>query len=141
VSLPPTDLGDDGSGVTVCMHVRGYQATNASMVAELPVEREAPARAWVALGSPCSSVYVPVFPPAGVPSELGDPGTWTRFARLRDRVERDGDELGEIREVLAPIEAELWVAADDACGNAESRERFVARAWLPVESALVKLGV
>jgi secernin len=141
VSLPPTDLGDDGSGVTVCMHVRGYQATNASMVAELPVEREAPARAWVALGSPCSSVYVPVFPPAGVPSELGDPGTWSRFARLRDRVERDGDELGEIREVLAPIEAELWVAADDACGNAESRERFVARAWLPVESGLVKLGV
>jgi len=141
VSLPPTDVGDDLSGVTVCMHVRGYQATNASMVAALPADGDAPERAWVALGSPCASVYVPVFPPAGLPAELSDPDTWARFARMRDRVERDGDQLGEIREVLAPIEAELWVAADDASGSAERRARFVARAWPLVESALVKLGV
>jgi secernin len=141
VSPPPGDVGEDWSGVTVCMHVRGYQVTNASIVAELPAERDAPERAWVALGSPCASVYVPVFPPAGVPPELGDPDTWARFAGLRDRVERDGDQLGEIREVLAPLEAELWAAADDACADAERRARFVASAWPQVDTALVKLGV
>jgi secernin len=140
VSPPPEDVGQDWSGVTVCMHVRGYQATNASIVAELPADRDAPERAWVALGSPCASVYVPVFPPAGVPSELADANTWARFARLRDRVERDGDQLGEIREVMAPIEAELWAAADDACGDPQRRTGFVASAWPQVESALVKLG-
>jgi secernin len=141
VSLPPSDVGEDWSGVTVCMHVRGYQATNASIVAELPADRDAPERAWVSLGSPCASVYVPVFPPAGVPSELADPGTWARFARLRDRVELDADQLGEIREVTAPIEAELWAAADDAYGDAERRTSFVASAWPQVDAALVKLGV
>src|SRR5690606_20781683 len=32
--LPPAEIGPDGTGVTVCMHVRGYQATAASMVCE-----------------------------------------------------------------------------------------------------------
>src|SRR5690606_38781609 len=32
---PPEDVRDDWSGVTVCMHVRGYQCTTASMVADL----------------------------------------------------------------------------------------------------------
>lgn len=141
VSPPPADVREDWSGVTVCMHVRGYQVTNASIVAELPAERDAPERAWVALGSPCASVYVPVFPPAGVPSELADPDTWRRFARLRDRVERDGDELGEVRDVLAPLEGELWAEADDAGADAERRARFVAISWPQVDAALVKLGV
>ena len=48
-----------------------------------------PLRAWVAPGSPCVSVFVPVFPLDGVPPELGDPRTWRTFAALRDRVEDD----------------------------------------------------
>jgi len=141
VSLPPTELHEDWRGVTVCMHVRDYQATNASMVIELPADASAPVRAWVALGSPCASVYVPVFPPAGVPSELGDPDTWARFARLRERVERNADELGEIRGVLAPIEAELWAEADDASTDPGRRDRLGMTAWSRVDAGLVKLGV
>src|SRR5581483_8716455 len=39
VSPLPTRIEADGTGVTVCMHLRGYQATAASMVAELPATR------------------------------------------------------------------------------------------------------
>jgi secernin len=135
VSPPPTHVADDWSGVTVCMHVRGYQVTNASMVAELPADSESPLRAWLALGSPCASVYVPVFPPGDVPLELSDPASWTRFAALRDRVEteRGAEELSEIRSVLGPLEAELWEEADTA-GTA-------GEAWRRVDDALTKLGV
>ena len=141
VSLPPIDVHDDWSGVTVCMHVRDYQATNASIVAELPADPSAPQRAWVALGSPCASVYVPVFLPTHVPAELGDPDTWARFAQLRDRVERDGHELCEIRAVLAPMEAELWEDADDCCAEPARRARFAADAWRRVDAGLAKLEV
>ncbi|MGH8986876.1 MAG: hypothetical protein ACRDY6_23850 [Acidimicrobiia bacterium] len=144
LSPPPTDVFDDWSGVTVCMHVRDYQATTASLVVELPRDRSAPMRAWVALGSPCASVYLPVFPPALAPAELADPVMWARFAVLRDRVEgeRGGDELARIRAVLAPVEAELWESADDATARGPARQaEFVAGAWAGVEAALQKLAV
>jgi secernin len=141
VSAPPDDIHEDWTGITVCMHVRGYQVTNASIVAELPVDDDAPARAWVALGSPCASVYVPVFPPSDVSPELGQPDMWARFARLRDRVEADADELGQVRAVLGPIETDLWEEADDCCDDPERRTGFVAAAWPAVDAGLSKLGV
>ena len=141
VSLPPTDVEDDWRGVTVCMHVRDYQATTASMVCELPSDGGAPLRAWIALGSPCVSVYVPAFPPGAVTPELGDPASWARFAALRDRVERDGGELAAVRAVLAPIEAELWAEADESCADPARRARFSAGAWRRVDAGLARLGV
>jgi secernin len=143
VSPPPADVFEDLSGITVCMHVRNYQATSASMVAALPRDPDAPTRAWVALGSPCASVYVPVFPPAEVPRELGDPAIWARFAALRSRVEESEGErhLAEIRAVLAPLEGELWEEADACAGDPRQQEQFVASAWARVEAALVQLGV
>lgn len=143
VSPPPVDVFDDWSGVTVCMHLRGYQASAASMVAELPRDPDEVLRAWIALGSPCASVYVPVFPPAGMHAELSDPASWARFARLRDRVEGENGahELATIRSVLAPAELELWEEAEAAAGNRARRERFVRSAWVGIEAALSKLGV
>lgn len=143
VSPPPSDVFDDWSGVTVCMHLRGYQASAASMVAELPRDPDEVLRAWIALGSPCASVYVPVFPPTGMPAELDDPASWARFASLRDRVEgeRGADELAAIRSVLAPAELELWEEADAAAGDRRRRQRFVCSAWARIEAALGKLGV
>jgi hypothetical protein len=126
------------------MHVRDYQATTASMVAELPRDEGAPMRAWVALGNPCAGVYVPVFPPALVSRELAHPATWARFAALRERVEgeRGGEELARIRAVLAPVEAELWESAEEAAGaGPEPQAEFVAAAWAGVEAALQKLAV
>ena len=63
--LPGRDIQPDGTGVTVCMHVRDHQATAASMVCDLPLDPDQPIRIWTALGSPCCSVYVPVPGPGG----------------------------------------------------------------------------
>jgi hypothetical protein len=139
----PGDVDAAWNGITVCMHLRNYQATTASMVAELPSDTEAPMRAWVALGSPCVSVYVPVFPPRLSPRELAEPGTWARFAALRDRVEARPDSLAPTRTALAGVEAELWHAADDAyaTGSGARLDRAVTSAWAPVDAALRRLGV
>jgi len=139
-ALPDPRIGPDGSGVTVCMHVRDYQATAASMVARLPSDRAEALRAWVALGSPCASVYVPVFPdsPGGVAPALADPATWARFQALRRRVEADADALAAVRAVLGPVESALWAAADEVAGDPAP---FVADAWRQVDAALAALGV
>lgn len=118
--IPGPTADFDGTGVSVCMHVRGFQATAASLVADLPADPGAPLRAWVALGSPCVSTYVPVFPApaaAGVPAVLADETTWWRFHALRRRVEDahdagDDEALAAVRAVLAPLEGDLWDEAD-----------------------------
>lgn len=144
VPPPPPPALPDGTGVSVCLHARGYMATAAAMVAELPADPDAPLRAWVALGSPCASVFVPVFPPDGVPSLLAEAATWRRFAALRDRVEADAGELEAVRAVLAPVEAGLWAAADQlaasgAAGDPDRRRSFATMAGAEVETALASL--
>ena len=146
VSAPPPATMSDGTGVTVCMHVRGYQATASSMIVELSADSARPLRAWVAPGSPCVSVYVPVFPFVGVPRELGDAGVWKRFLTLRERVEANvdasdaADALREIRAALGPVEAGLWDGADDAAADPRAQAEFSASCWRPVASALDHLG-
>jgi len=134
---PPPELLADFTGISVCMHVRGYMATTSSIVAELPSEATAPLRAWVAPGSPCVSVYLPVFPaePDGVgsgaslvPDALSDEGLWHRLATLRLRAEEDPEAIVAIRRVLGPIEAELWAEAD-AVADEPGRWPDLARQW------------
>ncbi len=137
---PPTEVLPDFTGITVCMHVRDYQATTASMVCDLPADPDAPLRAWVALGSPCVSVYVPVFPPSPVPAAWTDPTTWEQFRQLRDRVEADGAVLAGIREVLGPLERELWEEADAVVHDPDARARFAIDAWSRVRAGLTDLG-
>jgi hypothetical protein len=121
------------------MHVRGAVNTTSAIVCELPADPDLPARAWVALGSACASVFVPVFPPDLVTAELSDEKVWRRFAALRDRVEADGEALARVREVLAPLEAELWEEADGAASDPAERRAFVSGAWVRVERALDRL--
>jgi secernin len=136
----PTAIGDDFSGVTVCMHTRGADTTTAAMVCWLPVDPQAGVRAWFALGSPCASVFLPAFPPFVAP-ELADAGQWLRFAALRERVERDPDALGVVRRTLAPVEAHLWDEADACAARAGDHAEFAAGAFAPVDAALRRLGV
>ncbi len=143
VSAPPLELGDDLRGVTVCMHVRGDQATTASMIAELPADPGTPPRVWACLGCPCVGIYVPSFPPA-VPAEWAEPSQWARFAVLRDRVDAQGlGTLRAVREVLGPVEAALWDEADEisAAGDAAGARTFATGAWSSVDRALTRLGV
>ena len=121
VHLPPTQVGEDSSGVTVCMHVRGLSVTAASMVAELPIAlaEGAPLRVFVALGSPCASIYVPAFPrtaagpPPFVPFELSSEDLWLAADALRRLVEADPDALPLVRDVLKPVEDELWAESHE----------------------------
>ncbi len=137
----PTDAGADGRGFSVCMHRReAHSQTTASMIAE--VGARSPARAWVCLGNPCTSVYVPCFPPSVAP-ELAEARQWKRFAALRDRIEADPDKLPGVRAVLQPVEAELWAAADDAyaSGSSAALDAFSGTAFSTVDAALHRLGV
>lgn len=141
VSPLPDAVGDDFSGITVCMHTRGADTTTAAMVCELPVEPDAVVRAWFALGNPCASVFVPAFPPHVAP-ELALPTSWQRFARLRERVEREEGALTDVRAQFAPVEAALWEEADALVeGLHADRVAFARRAFEPVDRALHTLGV
>jgi secernin len=102
--------GDDGW--TVCMHAGDHEATTASLVAELaPGQRHPKAR--FLLGSPCTSIFVPVF----VGRPLGSPPPWSAFRAL----------TVDQRASLDAVERELEVDAIDAPGwNAEAWQR-VAR--------------
>ena len=90
--------------------------------------------AYVALGSPCVSIYVPAFvrtaagPPPFVPRELSNETMWWAAEALRQRVEEDPDALGPIREILDPVEEELWFEAGQI---AETPDRWpdVAGSW------------
>lgn len=135
----PSAVHDDWSGVTVCMHVRGYQCTTASMLAWLPTEPKAPIRIWASLGSPCASVVLPgvlipyrhepSFPV--IPGALCDVGTWEAFAFLARQVELPGEEgaaaLAEIRAHLGPVEAAAWAEADELAESPEARRSH--RPW------------
>ena len=104
------------AGYTVCMHADD-QVTNASMIVELD-ESQRPC-AHVLLGSPCRSVYVPLF----VGRDIGSPSAWDRFAGLRASHRRALDEL----------ERDLVADADDD-------DAWAAEAWQRVDDVLQALG-
>jgi secernin len=131
VSEPPTVLAADGTGVTICMHLRKFQATTSSMVAELSSDLDRPARVWAALGSPCASVYIPfIVPPASygqpapVAGVLGDEASARRFADLRLVAEAVPSQLSRVREGLDELEAGLWEQADDLTNDPFAWEKF-----------------
>jgi len=125
-----------GSGVSVCMHLCGGSVTAASLIAVLPTDLAAgaPLQAYVALGSPCVSIYVPAFvrtaagPPPYVPKELSSESMWRAADALRQRVEADPAAIGPIREVLDPVEEELWFEAAEIVGTPD-RWPDVAASW------------
>jgi secernin len=138
--------GDEGW--TVCLHT-SEQVTTASMVALLPADRGGPARAWVALGSPCVSVYVPVPvprpgpsdrppPPLPVPALVGDVQTWGRFAALGAAATQAGA-LEAVRAELSVLEEALWDEADGLGTDPGVWEGFGARATRGVTDALDRL--
>lgn len=150
---PPPEVGDDWSGVTVCMHVRGYQCTTASLVADLPDSPGTPLRLWVSLGTPCCGVFLPVAvlrargPLAVVPAVLGEPGAWHSFAALSRRVEAPGDRgaaaLADARAALVPVEAAAWAEADAlwVAGAGPAAWRTAADGWdAAVRAALAALA-
>lgn len=106
-------------GWTVCMHAQAAEATTASVVAELPGGgRRRPAR--FLLGSPCTSVFVPLF----VHRPLGMPVGWERVAALGGR--------GDVRPALDELERSLEADARDD-------EDWAFEAWRRVDRTLAAL--
>jgi len=133
---PPTEARADGTGITLCMHLRGLMATTASLVAQLPAAGAGPLRSWVAVGSPCVSVYVPLFGIPTGPGELPGAEIWHAAADLRDRVEAHGEDLAAVRQVLDPLEADLWAEADDLVQHPGRWRQFHRHAWPRVARAM-----
>jgi secernin len=124
----PAGIDEHWNGISVCMHVRGYQCTTASLVADLPAVPDEPVRLWASLGTPCTGAFVPVaLVPAGtgpdarveavVADVLGDPEAWAWCARLSRAAETPGsagaEALGEVRAALRTFEQFAWAEADD----------------------------
>jgi secernin len=143
----PETVSPDGAGWTLCLHA-GKTVTTASMVALLPADPHRPARAWVALGSPCTSVYIPVPVPDGnsgswrapLPAIVGDAGIWRRFAGLRDAVGSDAGALATVQDEFSVVEEALWEEADDLGTDPDRWASFGRRAGRKVESALDRLA-
>jgi hypothetical protein len=142
----PSATEADGTGVTVCMHIRDFEATTASMVADLPLDGSGPRRAWVALGNPCASVFVPVaapsptMPGASVPGVLAHEASARRFAALSRAAEIDVSSLQAVRAVLAPVEDALWDEADTLDADPARWRAFASGAQHRVLGALDTLA-
>ncbi len=128
------------------MHIRDFEATTASMVAELPAGRDDAGRAWVALGNPCASVFVPVLAPsvssphAQIPGALAEERSARRFAALARAAERDVAVLEAVRAVFAPLEADLWDEADALDADPGAWRAYATSAQRRVGDALDALA-
>ncbi len=144
---PPPDRADpDGTGWTLCLHAGDTAVTTASMLALLPTDPDRPARAWVAPGCPCLSVYLPVpvpGAPAGtppLPTAVTDAGIWGRLAALRDAVGSEPDAFGAARAELSVLEGALWDEADDLGTDPIRWEGFGVRATREFLAVLDRLA-
>jgi hypothetical protein len=109
-------VGKDG--YTLCMHVPDVEATTAALIAELPSGPRP--RVHALLGSPCNSVFVPLF----VGRALGESVAWERFAALGP----------EHRGALEVLERGLLDDASDDDG-------WAPEAWARIDRSLSGLGV
>ena len=143
----PAGLSDDLSGITVCMHVRDYQCTTASMVASLPADPTAPIGLWASIGPPCCSVVLPgaivrqgLQPVAVVPTALGDPMLWQAATQAARRSEQPNgeqpgrhpaDAITKARALFGPVEAAAWDEAAEltAAGANDKVWSTAARRW------------
>ncbi len=110
---------------------------------------EAPVRVWASLGTPCSSIFLPIAvfeDDAVVPRVLGAGDVWHSFEALSRAVERPDGEgaaaLGAVRSALAPVEAEVWAEADELWDQDADDQRWRAAAdgWsVRVEATLDEL--
>jgi dipeptidase len=98
---------------SLCMHAGELMGTTGSMVVALAADT--PPVAWMALGNPCVSLYLPFYLEADIPAAVGRGGRepssdslWWAFHDLGARVEADPDRFGvEVRAYWDALEREI----------------------------------
>ncbi len=130
---------------TICMHLMPgtYGETAAALVCHLRPDRqhrELAVTAWAAFGSPCLSIFRPVYPVAvGLPDVVQrgggpyDPDSpWWAFERLQRNVALAPALAHVARETLGALESQFRAEADDTEAEAEryllrgERDRAIA---------------
>ncbi len=96
VAWQPGSTPDDERHFTLCAHSEPVHWTTASLVAELPAEREGPWPVWISFATPCTGVFLPVYLEGVIPASLARGGedpepdaAWWVFERLRDAASAD----------------------------------------------------
>lgn len=109
----PHATPDDECFFTLCAHSEPVHVTTASLVAALPSERPGPWPVWISFGTPCTSLFLPVYLDGIIPASLaraGHPsdGAWSRFQSLQTAVAVDPvRRVGRVREGFAKLEQEI----------------------------------
>ncbi len=118
-TTPPFDLTPEDAGYyTLCMHAEPAGTTTASLVAPLPIDRVAPWAVYVSFGSPCISVFIPVYLQGALPAALArghgelTPGdldsAWWTFHQLNEAVMMDyATKAPEVSAAFAAFEARV----------------------------------
>jgi dipeptidase len=124
---------------TLCMHARpGFPGeTAAAMVAHLRPgkPRELTATVWTAFGSPCLSIFRPVYPFAGgLPPalDIGRSGyspdsPWWVFERLQRLVAVEPSLAGEVRSAFGVLQQRFFDDAEEAENRAERAIQYGRR--------------
>ncbi len=114
---------------TLCAHSEPVHWTTASLVAELLVNRSAPWPVWIAFGTPCTGIFLPVYLDGVIPAALARGGeqpesdsAWWCFWQLAQAADADPARhtpvlRGAWAELEATIEAER-AEVESAAGRA-----------------------
>ena len=100
---------DEERFFTVCAHSAPVHATTASLVAELPESRPGPWPVHVSFGTPCATIFLPLYLDGVIPAALarGDRAP-ALFRRLQDAVAKDPvRNTPRVREELAGLERRI----------------------------------
>jgi secernin len=107
---------------SVCAHSDPVHRTTASLVAELPTDRNRPWPVWISFGTPCTSVFLPIYIDGLVPAALaaggpepGNESAWWCFHALDAAVAHDpATRTPQVRDAFASFEAKLEADRRDA---------------------------
>ncbi|MGD0946738.1 MAG: C69 family dipeptidase [Candidatus Binatia bacterium] len=139
--MPAADLTPaDPRYFSVCMHAEPVGTTTASMIARIPTVSGEPPVYWASLGSPCVSLFIPLYVDADIPAVLShggerpDDSPWWLFRRLLTQVEADWlRRAPRVRAALDGVEAEIAecmrvteITSKDAAARAAFMQRVVS---------------
>lgn len=105
---------------SVCMHAEPVGTTTASMIARIPGDGQ-PLVYWASLGSPCVSVFIPLFVDADIPAVFcgggaqPDDSPWWQLKRVLTRVEADWSRyVPRVRGAFDRLEAQIAERMQDS---------------------------